>query len=88
MMSKNKGPFVSYTSEQIFSYEAMLYVIQIGRDILEVDGELFFIKKNANSYYNKILKEILIDYHEGNLKERNRAKNILLNFKILPLRIH
>jgi len=87
-MSKKNKPFVGYTSEEIFASEARLYFVQVGEEILEAEGQCLFMKKNATSYYNKILREILNQFYNGSTAQRNKAASLLLNFKISPLRVH
>jgi hypothetical protein len=85
---KRKDPFVNYTTEQVFASEALLYVIQVGADVFEVEGQWFFVKKAATVYYNKILRELMKDIYKGTTKEQKRAKKILGTLKIVPLRMH
>ena len=86
-MPKKKNPFVNYTPEQVFLSESMLYVIQVGSEVFERDGQWFFVKKSAKLYYNRILKELLKQLHNGTAREQKRAKKILIDFKIVPLRM-
>lgn len=85
---KRKDPFVNYTTEQIFASEAMLYVIHVGQDVFVVDGQWFFVKKAATSYYNKILRAIMRDIYKGTVKEQKKAKKLLGTLKMVPLRMH
>lgn len=86
-MQKKKGPFVNYTPEQIFLSESVLYIIQVGPEVFEVNGQWFFAKKSATTYYNRIIKELLNQLHNGTNKQKNRAKKLLTDVKIVPLRM-
>ena len=86
-MSK-KSPFIGYTVDEIFASEACTYVIQVGASIYAKDGIFVFNKKESTNHYNKILKELVHQFNNGNKKQRKNAQYILTHFKVLPLRIH
>lgn len=87
-MAKKKDPFVNYTTQQIFISESMLYVLQVGRDVFEADGQWFFVEKTAIKYYNQILRLLMDDLEKGTPRQQRRANKALQNFRILPLRMH
>lgn len=83
-----KSPFVSYTPEQVFAYEAITYVIVAGTDFFEVDGKYFFTKNSAIRYYNKLLRYLGEAVQAGTKKERRDAKRVLNSLRVEPMRIH
>jgi hypothetical protein len=87
-MPKKKGPFKNYTVDEVMASEAAAFVIQVGSDVFHVNGRWVFNKRSAVVYYNKILRTILDQMHNGTKRERKDAKRVLENFKILPLRLH
>jgi len=87
-MPKKKSPFINYTVDEVMASEASTFVIQVGSDVFHVNGRWVFNKRSAVVYYNKILRTILDQMHNGTKRERKDAKRVLQNFKILPLRLH
>jgi hypothetical protein len=87
-MPKEKSPFVGYTTEEVLASEAVTYIIQVGSDIFEARGTWFFTKKTARIHYGKILRAVLEQLNRGTKKEKEDAKRVLNNLKILPLRLH
>ena len=87
-MNKEKNPFVSYTIEEIFASEATTYVIQVGADLFGVKGRRIFTKVSAVRYYNKILKELCDQLKNGDAAQKENAKRVLADLKVLPLRVH
>jgi hypothetical protein len=83
-----KSPFVKYTPEQIFAYEAVTYVIVAGSDFFDVDGNFFFTKTGAERYYDKLTKQLSIDLKNGTRKERKHARRVLENLRVERMRIH
>lgn len=83
-----KSPFVSYTAEEILAIEAVTFVLQVGSDMLEIKGNWFFTKKSVNTYYNRVLREILDQLANGNKKQKRSAERALRGLRVLPLRIH
>ena len=87
-MAKKKDPFVNYTTKQIFASESMLYVLQVGKDVFEANGQWFFVERAATSHYNRILKILSENIKCGTPREKRRANKILPDLRILPLRMH
>lgn len=87
-MPKEKNPFIGYTTEEIMASEAVTYVIQVGSDVFNSNGNWFFNKKSAQIHYGKILRMLLAQLNGGTKKERENAQRVLNSFKVLPLRIH
>lgn len=83
-----KSPFISYTLEQIFAYEAITYVIIAGIDFFNIDGNYFFSKSKAVRNYNKLARQLSNKILTGTKKERRSAKMILENLRIEQMRIH
>jgi len=86
-MSKKKRPFAGITKEQIFRAEANTYVIQIGSDFYQKDGDFAFSRQEAEKYYDILMSNILRTLDEGNEKQYNAAMNCLSSLQILPLRV-
>lgn len=87
-MKKKKKSFVTYTVDEVFASEENTYVIQVGPDLFSTDTRLSFTKKMAEHYYDQIILALEDQIKNGNKKDRKEAKNILKNFRILPLRFH
>lgn len=87
-MKNNKGPFGEYSVEDVFRAEACSYVIQVGVDLFDNDGQMIFSKKAAIMYYNKILNELMNVIDGGDDAERADAIRCLGTFRIMPLRIN
>lgn len=90
-MAKKKvstSPFRGYSVEEVLESEACSYVIQVGSDLFEKDGMLVFSKKNAITHYNRILKQVYGYLDSGTRKEKESAKRVLMNLRVLPLRIN
>lgn len=86
-MSK-KGPFVGYTVEEVMAFEAVTYVLQVGSDVYDTRGKWVFNKKSAYIHYGKVLRDLLDQMRNGTYAEQKNAKRVLMNLKVLPLRIH
>lgn len=87
-MTKKKSPFVNYTEEEVFASEFATYFIQVGSDVFNLDGRWVFSKKSASIYYNKILRQLLDDMINGEERDRKNAERVLLNLKVVPLKLH
>lgn len=87
-MKTNKGPFGEYSVEDIFKAEASSYVIQVGVDLFDNNGQMIFSKKAAIMYYNKILNELMNVIDGGDDTERADAMRCLRTLHIMPLRIN
>jgi len=87
-MAKEKDPFVNYTVEQIFISESMLYILQVGREVFEVDGQWFFVKATVANHYKKIFNMLVDDLKNGTPREKRRANKIMPDLRILPFRMH
>lgn len=85
-MSK-KNPFVGFTLEEALNAESNAYTIQVGDDFVLYNGEFAFSKKQTAALYNQIKNELVAKFYSKNIKERVFARQCLLNFRILPLRI-
>lgn len=83
-----KGPFRSYTSEQILASEAVTYVVVVGIEFYNVDGNYFFSKSVAVRHCNKIFRHLLGELHSGTRKEQKNARRVLNNLRVERLRIH
>lgn len=89
MSKKAKSPFVTYTVDQIFTSESMLYSIRVGQNVFESkDGQTFFPAKGANRIYNKIVNDLLDKIYHGTIKEQKISKKLLAFVRIEPLRMH
>lgn len=85
---KKKSPFVTYTTDEVFASEENCYVIQTGKDLFATDTRLSFTKKMADHYYDTIILALEDKLKNGTKKDKKEAKNILKNFRIMPLRFH
>lgn len=85
---KKKSPFVEYTTDEILASEKNAYVIQIGKDLFSTDTKLSFTKAAADHYYDQIMVALEDQLKNGSKKEKRIAKQIVENFRILPLRFH
>jgi len=83
-----KSPFVGYTVEEVVSSEAVLFMVQVGKNVLEIDGQYFFLRKAAVTHYNRILKDLIIRIYNGDDKAQKQAKSVLPYLRIVPLRLH
>ena len=86
-MSKNKSPFVGYTLEEIRRSEANSFVIMIGNDFYNKNGDFTFTLAQAEKYYEILLENILITLDEGTPKQKKAALSCLARLHILPLRL-
>ena len=82
-----KSPFRGFSIEEVLASEAVSYVIQVGSDFFHHEGMMVFSKKTAITYYNRVLAQVVEAMHKGDKKERQHAHRVMLNLKILPLRI-
>lgn len=87
-MSKKRSPFKGFTVEQIEKVEACSFVIVLGNNFYDKDGNFVFSKQQAEKNYNKILSKMVEAIHYGNEKEKSNALKCMAKFKILPLRVH
>jgi hypothetical protein len=90
MAEKNeKSPYKNHSIEEVVAVETGFYYIQIGEDMFESEsGKLAFNKDRAESIYTKVWEGIKHMKKEGTEQERKDAENILLHFRIIPLRFH
>lgn len=88
LMSNKNSPFKNGTIQEVFRAEIDSYIIQVGSDFYDNDGDYTFSSSQASKNYNIILKNILYSLANGNEKQKKAAARCLLNLHILPLRIH
>lgn len=86
-MAKNKGPFKSYSIEDVKEAESNSFVIQFGQDFFSEDGDFVFTAPQAEKHYNKLLTNIIKMLNEGTEKQRRHALNCLARLEVRPLRI-
>lgn len=86
-MSKTKSPFVSFTLEEVERAEATCFVVRIGKEFYNKDGNFVFSLKEAERHYNILLKNIVLTLEEGTSKQKKAALSCLETLKIEPLRL-
>ena len=86
-MPNEKSPFIGFTVEEIFSAEMNSYVIQIGNDFYNKDGNFVFSATQANKHYNILLTNILSTMDKGTFKQKTAALKCLGKLLVYPLRI-
>ena len=86
-MAKNKNPYKGFTTEEVNRAEANSFVIRIGNDYYNKDGNFTFSLKQAEKYYEILLHNILITIDEGTPKQKKAALACLAKLHIEPLRI-
>ena len=87
-MTRKRSPFVGYTEEEVIAFETCTYILQVGSDIYDVRGQCVFNKKSAYIHYGKVMRELLDQLRCGNEAEKKDAGRILMNLKVLPLKLH
>jgi hypothetical protein len=86
-MSKTKSPFRGLEIEEVLRAEGIFFVIQIGNDYYNKDGNFTFERKEAERHYNTLLKNIMITIDKGTDRQKNAAMKCLARLHILPLRL-
>jgi hypothetical protein len=86
-MRNLKSPFKNFTLEEIQRAESNSFVIQIGNDFYNKNGDFTFTIGQAEKYYEILLENILITLDEGTPKQKKAALSCLARLHILPLRL-
>lgn len=86
-MTKNKNPYKGFTTEEVNRAESNSFVIRIGNDFYQKDGNFTFSLKQAEKYYSILLQNILITLDEGTPRQKKAALACLVRLHIEPLRI-
>jgi len=86
-MNKTKSPFKNYTLEEIKKAESNSFVVLIGNDYYEKNGNFTFSLAQAQKHYEILLKNILITLNDGTPKQKKAALSCLGRLHILPLRL-
>lgn len=88
-IKKEKSPYKDYSIEEIMATETGSYYIQIGDNMFESDsGKLAFNKERADHFFFAVWEGLNDLIKHGNSKEKEEALQCLLNFRIVPLRLH
>jgi hypothetical protein len=87
-MPKKKNVFRTYTPEEVFASEAISYVVIAGGDVFEHKGSIVFDRKSAIKHYNKIRVDMLTIIQSGTKRDRKKARIVLDNLRVEPLRVH
>lgn len=86
-MKPEKSPFVGYSVEEIFSSEAVSWVVQIGDDVYAHQGQIVFDKKVATHLYTKFLKSFRYLLENGTEQEKKESLRVISSLKMMPLRV-
>jgi hypothetical protein len=86
-MIKQKSPFKGFTVEEVLKIERNSFVIQLGNDFYNKDGNFTFSESQVNKYYNSILNKILYAISNGTDKQKRDAIKCLSTFRVFSLRI-
>lgn len=86
-MAKQKSPFIGLTTQEVNRAERDSFVIIIGNDFYNKDGEYVYSLSQAEKYYEILLENILYTIESGSAKQRNAAIKCLENLHIRPLRL-
>ena len=87
-MAKTKSPFKGLTIGEVNKAERNSFVLQIGNDLYNRDGEFIFTLAQAEKHYETLLMNILLTIDEGSTKQKDAAMKCLARLHILPLRLH
>lgn len=87
-MSKVKNPFKNFTIAEVNKAERDSYVLQIGNDFYNRDGNFIFTLAQAEKNYDILLSNILHTIDNGTSKQKSAAMKCLARLHILPLRLH
>lgn len=88
MHPKFKSPYVGFTVEEIAKAEAGSYVIQLGGEFFDYQGNFTFTREAAERFYDELytgLHEMLNDQRKI---DKSEVLTTLLNLRISPLRFH
>lgn len=88
MAKSEDNPFVSMTVDQVTDAESRLFFIQVGEEVVEYNGKQTFVKQKAEYLYEELFNSLGHMYENGSDEESYSALLGLLNFRIIPLRIH
>lgn len=86
-MGKKKNPFKGFTIEEVLRAESESFVIRIGKEFYNKDGNFVFSYNQACKHYEILLANIIVTLSDGNEKQRITARKCLETLQVLPLRI-
>jgi hypothetical protein len=87
-MARTKSPFVSLSLAEVNKAERSSYVLQIGNEFYNKDGNFIFTGSQAEKYYDTLLVNILYTIDNGTPKQVDAAMRCLSRLHIWPLRLH
>ena len=86
-MAKQKSPFKGFTLQEVKRAEQNSFVVRIGNDFYNNDGNFVFTQSQAEKHYETLLDNILYTIKNGNQKQKTAAEKCLLSLHIQALRI-
>lgn len=81
-----RNPYRGYSLQDVKKSEATMWYIQIGKQFFEYDGECLWEKDEAEHFYFTLRDGLEHMLRSGDIEEREDAREILINFRLLPLR--
>lgn len=82
----SKSPYVGYSIKDVKQAEATMWYIQVGRQFFEYESKCLWDKEEAEHLYGTLRDGLQHMMKTGDAKERQEARDILLHFRLLPLR--
>jgi hypothetical protein len=86
-MAKTKSPFRGLTLEEVSRAERNSFVVQIGNEFYNKEGDFVFTQSQAEKCYETLLDNILYTLDNGNDKQKSAAMKCLEKLHVYPLRI-
>lgn len=85
-MMSEKNPYVGYSLKDVKQAEATMWYIQTGKQFFDYEGQCLWEKEEAEDLYLTIRDGLEHMLKSGDRKEQQDARDILLHFRLLPLR--
>lgn len=85
---KDKNPYIGFTLDEVRKAEERLWYIQIGQQFFEYEGVYLWDKEEAEHFFFTIRDGLEHMLKTGDLEEREDAREIIINFRMLPLRFN
>ena len=78
----------SSINDEILMAERNSFVVRIGNEFYNKDGEFIFTQSQAEKHYNILLYNIIKTIESGSERQKIAAEKCFVTLQVLPLRIH
>lgn len=87
-MARERSPFKGYSIAEVNKAERNSFVVQVGNDLYNKEGEFIFSLSQAEKHYDTLLINILYTIDNGTAKQKTAALKCLARLHIIPLKLH